>query len=339
MFPTHHTFPTKEAHETLHRPPNIRQSTSKSPVSKKAMDRASPPATEHNAFATTQPAAETPSPQHHLREAFDGLNQHDRALTKISERITILEEKVDRLDTKMTNFTLKIEVMANETDQLRCSLGHIFLTNGGAGSRSGQTTSKVIGRDVGKFTILEEREDNADGCKGRSENEKKKKKNKEKEGQPEVHGLGGPQSVQLGGGGGGGGGGGRKRANSGHESAPQVKPAFVVNGSSGSSKGGDGAQEFFAVFDEDEKALNEYLGFGECADVRPQHGYRGVTSSMVAVLGDGKKKMAGRDDDGIMEGPHGVGRQRSCSGREGVMDRMEQVDEEAGNSSEEMKRM
>ncbi|PIA91768.1 hypothetical protein CB0940_09677 [Cercospora beticola] len=288
MFPTHHTFPTKEAQEASRRQSTAFDPASKPLLTKKKVatqDHTSPsiPAMQHIEDASMRSATNTPEDIERLSEAFDGLNQHDRSLTKLSERVSLLEEKVDALDIKMDSLGLRIDVLTKEMSQLRTSLGSILM------SGPGTPASRVVGRDVGKFTLWERREEEK-----KAEEQAGNVKNKE----PEIHGLNGPQSIHL---------GGRKRTNSGHESAPQVKPAHVLAKTS----------PFPPVFDGDEKAWDEYFGFGP-GDVRPQHGYRAASSSTIAVVG-GTKKPA-RDEQAVAEGRYGgpqdLGRQRALSGHE-----------------------
>ncbi|GIZ47773.1 hypothetical protein CKM354_001085600 [Cercospora kikuchii] len=294
MFPTHHTYPTKEAQEA-----SRRRSTAFDPASKPLLNKKkigskeqfsnSPAAMELVEHVGTQSAINTPEDTERLNEAFEGLNQHDRSLTKLSERVTLLEEKVDALDIKMDSLGLRIDVLTKEMSQLRTSLGSILM------SGTGGPASKVVGRDVGKFTLWERREE-----EDKAEEQAEKLTPKE----PEIHGLNGPQSIHL---------GGRKRTNSGHESAPQVKPAHVLAKTS----------PFPPVFDGDESAWNEYHGFGagagsSSADVRPQHGCRAPSSSTIAVVGETKKPE--RDEQAVAEGrvdrPQDLGRQRAPSGHE-----------------------
>lgn len=294
MFPTYHTYPTKEAQEASRRRSTAFEPASKPLLSKKRIDlkdqnSSSILTMEHIEGPGMLPTANAPEDVERLSEAFDGLNQHDRSLTKLSERVSLLEEKVDALDIKMDSLGLRVDVLTKEMSSLRTSLGSILMAG------TGSPASKVVGRDVGKFTLWERREEEK-----KAEEQAEKVTPKE----PEIHGLNGPQSIHL---------GGRRRTNSGHESAPQVKPAHVIAKTS----------PFPAVFDGDEKAWDEYFGFGagigaSSADVRPQHGYRAPSSSTIAVIGDAKKPV--RDEQAIAEGRYGgpqdVGRPRALSGHE-----------------------
>ncbi|PPJ52102.1 hypothetical protein CBER1_09618 [Cercospora berteroae] len=298
MFPTHHTFPTREAQDASRRRSTAADPASQPLSSKKKMKSAdvttpSLPETEHIEHADVRPASSTHEEVERLNEAFDGLNQQGRSLTKLNERVSLLEEKVDALDIKMDSLGLRIDVLTKEMSQLRASLGSILMS--GAGSPA----SRVVGRDVGKFTLWERREEEEEEEEKKAEEQAgKSESTKGDNGPPEVHGLNGPQSIHL---------GGRKRTNSGHDSAPQVKPAHVLAKTS----------PFPPVFDGDEKAWDEYFGFG-AGDVRPQHGYRAPSSSTIAVVGDAKKPV--RDEQAIAEGRYGgpqdIGRQRALSGHE-----------------------